>query len=160
MATDVFMKIDGIEGESTDSKHKDEIEVRSFSWAETNAATGASGGGRGAGKVSMSDLVITKDVDKSTPKLALACATGEHIPEATLTVRRAGGEQQEYLTIKLADCFVTSYQMSGSDGGVVPSESFSLNYTKIEWEYKPQNPDGTLAAAQVTGFDIGLGTKK
>lgn len=159
MASDMFLKLDGIEGESTDSKHKGEIEVRSWSWAETNAATGASGGGRGAGKVSMSDLVITKDVDKSTPKLALACATGEHISQATLTVRRAGGEQQEYFEITLTDCLVTSYQMSGADGGGVPSESLSLNYTKIEWQYKPQNPDGTLAAAQKTGYNTAEGER-
>lgn len=160
MASDMFLKLEGIPGESTDSKHKEEIEVLSWSWGETNAATGASGGGRGAGKVSMSDIVISKEVDKSTPKLALACATGEHVPEAVLTVRRAGGEQQEYLQIKLTDCLVTSYQMSGSNGGGVPSESFSLNYTKIEWQYKPQKPDGTLDSPQVTGYDLAGREKK
>src|SRR5688500_16372886 len=97
---DYFLKVDSIEGESTDDKHKNEIDVESWSWGETNSGTHATGGGGGAGKVSMQDFNFTMRVCKATPKLMLACANGQHIKEATLTCRKAGTEQQEYLKIK------------------------------------------------------------
>lgn len=95
-AVDYFLKLDGIKGESQDSKHKDEIDVESWSWGETQSGTHAGGGGGGAGKVSMQDFHFVMKVNKSSPKLLQACASGEHIKEALLTCRKAGKEQQEY----------------------------------------------------------------
>jgi type VI secretion system secreted protein Hcp len=157
-AVDYFLKIDGIEGESTDDRHKGEIEILSFSWGETNAGTHAAGGGGGAGKVSMQDIHFTMKMNKASPKLFLACATGEHIKEAVLVARKAGGDQQEYLKVKFTDLLVSSYQTGGSSGDV-PTDSFSLNFSKIEFEYKPQNPDGTLGAPVKAGYDLKLNKK-
>src|SRR3954463_7879854 len=96
-AVDYFLKIDGIQGESTDSKHKNEIDIESWSWGQTNAGSHAYGGGGGAGKVSMHDFSFTMRTNKASQKLFLACASGQHIKEALLTCRKAGKEQQEYL---------------------------------------------------------------
>src|SRR5690348_9578917 len=141
-AVDYFLKIDGIEGESQDAKHKAEIDVQSWSWGETNMGTSAAGGGSGAGKVHMQDFHFTMHVNKSAPKLLLACASGQHIPKATLTCRKAGTDQQEFLVINFTDLLVSSYQTGGSSGGeVIPVDQISLNYSKIEYEYKEQKAD-------------------
>jgi type VI secretion system secreted protein Hcp len=145
---DYFLKLEGIDGESTDSKHKNEIDLESWSWGETQSGTFASGGGGGAGKVAMQDFHFVMRVNKSSPKLLLACATGDHIPSAILTCRKAGKEQQEYLKVTLADCLVSSFQTGGSGGSdIVPTDQVSLNFAKIEYEYKEQKADGTLGGA-------------
>jgi type VI secretion system secreted protein Hcp len=84
----------------------------------------------------------------------LSCATGEHIPNATLVCRKAGGEQQEYLTVKFTDVLISSYQTSGSSGDDVPMDQCALNFDKIEFEYKPQKPDGTLDSPVKTGYNL------
>lgn len=153
MASDYFLKIDGIDGESTDDKHKGEIEVLSYSWSETQTGTHGAGGGGGAGKVSMSDFSFMMQANKASPKLMLACATGDHIKTAKLTLRKAGGEQQEYMSITFSDVLVSSYN-TGGGGGEIPNESITLNFGKVEFEYKPQKPDGTLDAPIKTGYDL------
>lgn len=156
---DYFLKIEGVDGESTDNKHKNEIDVLSWSWGETNAGTHVGGGGGGAGKVSMQDFHFVMHVNKSSPKLMLACASGEHIPKAVLTCRRAGKEQQEYLQITFTDLLVSSYQTGGSAGDVVPVDQISLNFAKIEHSYKPQKADGTLDSPVKTGWDLKKNSK-
>src|SRR5438309_7879006 len=102
MATvDYFLKIDGVDGESTDDTHKKEIELESFSFGATNAGSFSSGGGGGTGKVAMNDFHFVKKVDKASAKLFTACCTGEHFKDATLVCRRAGKDQQEFLKIVL-----------------------------------------------------------
>ena len=158
MASDYFLKIDGIDGESTDDKHKGEIEVLSYGWGENQTGTHGSGGGGGAGKVTMSDFNFVMLANKSSPKLMLACATGDHIKNAKLTLRKAGGEQQEYMTITFSDVLVSSYH-TGGGGGEIPNESITLNFGKVEFEYKPQKPDGTLDSPVKTGYDLKLNKK-
>lgn len=151
---DYFLKADGIDGESADSKHKGEIELESFSWGEHQTGTAASGGGMGAGKVAMQDLHAVMKVNKASPKLLLACAAGEHIKKAVLTCRKAGTDQQEYLKITLSDCLVSSYQTGGNQTTLVPTDQFALNFAKIEFEYKEQKADGTLGGPVKTGWDL------
>jgi type VI secretion system secreted protein Hcp len=159
-AVDYFLKLDGIDGESYDSKHKAEIDVSSWSWGESQAGTMAGGGGGGAGKVHMQDFHFTMTVNKATPKLILACASGEHIKKATLTCRKAGTDQQEFLIYTFSDLLVSSYQTGGSGGSdVVPVEQISLNYAKVEIEYKEQKADGTLAGGIKAGWDLKLNKK-
>jgi type VI secretion system secreted protein Hcp len=153
-AADYFLKIDGIEGESQDSKHKGEIEIQSFSFGATQTGSFAAGGGGGAGKVSMQDFHFTVPVNKSSPKLMLACASGQHIKKAVLTVRKAGKEQQEYLKYTFSDILVSSYQTGGGGGDVMPVDQISLNFAKIEQEYKEQKADGTLAGSVKAGWDL------
>ena len=96
MAADFLLMIDGIKGESIQDKHKDEIEIESFSWGATQQGAHGGGGGGGAGKVSFQDLHFTSRVGKHSPLLVKACATGQHIKKALLTVRKSGGSQEEY----------------------------------------------------------------
>jgi type VI secretion system secreted protein Hcp len=152
-AVDFFLKLDGIEGESHDDKHKNEIDLSSWSWGESQSGSHSAGGGGGAGKVSMQDFHFVMKMNKATPKLMLACANGEHIKHATLTCRKAGKEQQEYLKIKMSDVLVSSYQ-TGGHGEIVPTEQIKLNFSKIEFEYKPQKPDGTLDSPVKAGYDL------
>ena len=154
MAVDFFLKIEGIAGESSDDKHKDEIELQSWSWGEAQTGTASLGSGMGAGKVQMQDFNFVMEVSKASPKLLLACASGEHIKSAILTCRKAGKEQQEYLKIKFSDILVSSFQTGGSAGQEVPIDQISLNYTKIEYGYSPQKPDGTLDAEIKSGWDL------
>jgi type VI secretion system secreted protein Hcp len=149
---DFFLKIDGIQGESQDKTHKNEIQLDSFSWGEVNSGTAAMGGGGGAGKVSMQDFHFVMKVNKASPKLLLACATGEHIKNAVLVCRKAGKEQQEYLKITFTDLLISSFQTGGAD--VLPTDQTSFNFSKIEYEYKEQKADGTLGGAVKVGYDI------
>jgi type VI secretion system secreted protein Hcp len=153
-AVDYFLKIQGIEGESGDHAHKGEIQVESWSWGETQSGSMSFGGGGGAGKVSMNDFHFVMRNCKASPKLFLACATGEHFKEALLTARKAGKQQQEFLKVKFTDCLVSSYQTGGSaQGDVLPMDQVSLNFAKIDLEYKEQKPDGSLGGAVKAGYD-------
>jgi type VI secretion system secreted protein Hcp len=155
MAVDLFLKIDGIPGESVDKVHKDEIELESFSWGETNEGAGhPGGGGGGAGKVQIQDLHVVTHVNKASPTLMLACATGKHLKQAVLTARKAGKGQQEFLVFKFSDVLVSSYQIGASAGADLPIDQVSFNFAKIEMEYRPQKPDGTLDAGVKAGWDI------
>ncbi len=157
-AVDFFLKIDGIPGESKDSKLKDHIQVESWSWGESNTGSNAVGGGGGGGRVSMQDFHFTMLMNKASPKLMRACAAGDHIKEAKLICRKAGGEQLEYLHITLSDLLVSSYQTGGSSGsGVLPIDQVSLNFTKIKVEYKEQNETGKLGGGIVGGYDLKAG---
>jgi type VI secretion system secreted protein Hcp len=154
-AVDYFLKIDGIEGESADSKHKGEIQLESWSWGEHQSGTHSAGSGGGAGKVSMQDFHFVMKINKASPKLMLACATGEHIKKALLTCRKAGKEQQEFLKVELEGLLVSSYQTGGSGhSDIVPTDQIALNFTKILFEYKEQKADGTLGAPTKAGYDL------
>jgi len=152
--TDYYLKIEGIPGESEDSKHKNEIELLSWSWSESNSGSHSSGAGGGAGKVAMGDFSFMMLANKASPKLMLNCATGQHVPTAVLTARKAGGDQQEYLKITLSDVLISSYQTGGSQGDVIPADSVTLNFAKIEFEYKPQMRDGTMGSPVKVGYDL------
>jgi type VI secretion system secreted protein Hcp len=113
------------------------------------------GGGGGAGKASFNDFHFTMKVNKSTPKLMLACANGEHIKKAVLTCRKAGKDQQEFLKYTFTDLLVSSYQSGGNGAGdVVPIEAISINYSKCEVSYKEQKADGTLGGEVKAGWDL------
>jgi type VI secretion system secreted protein Hcp len=157
-AADFLLEIDGIKGESTDHKHAGTIEVESFSWGESNHGSMAAGGGGGAGKVVFQDLHFTSRVSKASPLLAKACANGAHIKKAILFVRKSGGDQQDYYKVVLEDLLVSSYQSGGSAGSSsLPTDQFSMNYTKIEFSYSPQKSDGSLEGPVVFKYDQKVG---
>jgi type VI secretion system secreted protein Hcp len=148
----MFIKIKDIPGESKDRSHSNEIDILSLLWS--NAVQSSRAGV--AGKASPGDLLsVTKYIDKSTPKLFEALATGKHLDEATLVVRKAGSTPVEYLKYTLQDVMVTSYSTGGS--GDRPTESISFNYGKIEVQYTELNADGTPGKVTVQGWDY---TKK
>jgi type VI secretion system secreted protein Hcp len=151
---DYFLKLDGVDGESAQKGHEKEIELLSWSWGESNAGTSGTGGGGGAGKVSMQDFHFVMKMNVSSSKLFIACATGEHIASATLTCRKAGGTQQNFLKIKFTDLLVSSYQTGGSaHGDVVPTDQISLNFSKI------QLAKGITKPAGQAGYDLKAGVK-
>jgi type VI secretion system secreted protein Hcp len=154
-AIDYFIKLDGIEGESTDSKHKNEIDVESWSWGATHSGGTRPGGGAGAGKVSVQDFHFVMRLNKASVGLARACVTGRHIKEATLSARKAGKGQQDHLTYKFYDILVSSYQTGADEEtDVLPTDAVSLNFAKIEVAYRPQKTDGSLAAAVTFKYDL------
>ena len=155
MAVDMFLKLEGIKGESLDDKHKDEIEVLSWSWGATNSGTAGRPGGGSPSKVNIQDLSITKRYDKSSPQLFLRCARGQHIATATLSVRKAGRrDQDDYLKITMTDVMVSSYQTGVASGGDAPADSVSFNFAKVEIRYRPQTPDGSVAGPVTACWNI------
>src|SRR5262249_22133367 len=131
---DYFLKIEGIEGESKDAEHKGEIDILAVSWGAMQSGSFAYGGGGGSGKVHMQDFHFSMGPNKASPKLFLACATGQHIPKAVLTQRKAGKDQQEYLKITMSDLIVSSYVTNSSTsatGAPITVEQVSLNFSKI-----------------------------
>src|SRR5689334_9701827 len=112
----MFMKLEGIKGEAKDKVHKDEIDVLAWSWGMSNSGSAHTGGGAGSGKVNVQDLSFTKYIDLSSTSLMLSCATGKHIPTATLVVRKAGENPLEYLTVIMTECLITAVSTGGSGG--------------------------------------------
>jgi type VI secretion system secreted protein Hcp len=152
VAADIFAKIGDIKGESLDAKHKGEIEILSWSWGVTNFAK-VTGSGGAAGKASFHDLSFTHKIDKASPLLLKGCATGQHLKEATITHRKAGKDQQEFLIIKMNDVLITAVTDDDSEesGGL---ETVSLVFSKVDLEYRPQKADGSLDAGIHFKYDI------
>src|SRR6185295_20106647 len=123
---DYFLKIEGVDGESTDDKHKGEIELESWSFGGTNAGSFNSGGGGGTGKVALQDFNFVKKTDKASAKLFTACCTGEHLKKVTLTCRKAGKDQQEFLIVEMTSAIVSSYQTGGTaSSDIIPMDQVS-----------------------------------
>jgi type VI secretion system secreted protein Hcp len=151
-----FLKIEGIAGDSTDAKHKGEIEVESFSWGVTQATAPGPGGGGGAGRPAFEDLNVVTPFSRASPQLMQACATGEHLRSAVLTGRRSGGKAQfEYMTLTLSDVLVSAYRSgAASADAVVPSDAFSLAYAELQIEHRAQAPTGAAGESTLAGFDV------
>ena len=155
MASDFLLEIDGIKGESGDSKHKECVEVGSFSWGASNTGAHAAGGGGGTGKVNFHDISFTAEVNAASPELMLACAEGRPIKKAVLYVRKqGGGAQQNYYTITFEGVIVSAYHSGGGGKNVTPLDHFTLNFAKLAYEYKPQKEDQSLGSAVKTGWDL------
>jgi type VI secretion system secreted protein Hcp len=151
MAVDYFLKLDGIPGESTDAKHKGEIDVLAFSWGVSGSKS--TGGGGGAGKAVFEDLLVVARTSKASPKLWLACASGQHIKSAVLTCRKPGKTPFEFLTITLTDVLVSSYEIDGSDEEL-PLDQVALAFAKVETAYTPQDPTGKAQPPVKAGWDV------
>src|SRR6476620_3402960 len=153
MASDIFAKIGDIKGESLDDKHKGEIEVLSWSWGVSNAGEMRGGSGGGEGKASFHDLSFTHNIDKASPVLLQSCATGVHLKEATITHRKAGKGQQEFLVVKMNDVIITSVTNQDVNAGNTV-ETVTLAFAKVDLEYKPQKADGSLDAGIHFKYDL------
>lgn len=149
MAVDIFLKIEGVKGESMIQDHEGEIDVLAWSWGLTQTGTMHHGGGAGAGKVDIQDISFTKYVDKASPNLIRACCNGEHFAEAVLLVRKAGKDPLDYFKVTMSPVLITSVSTGGSGGEEKLTENVSLNFAKMEVGYTPQKEDGT-GDAEVT----------
>jgi type VI secretion system secreted protein Hcp len=155
MATDYFLDLKGIKGEAQDKAKKGWIDIFSWSFGASQSGSGGHvGGGSGAGKVNMHDITVTKRTDTASSDLFLKCANGKHYDEATIVSRKAGEKPLEFLTIKLQQVFVSSYNLGGSHGDDTPTESITLNFAKIQMEYQVQKPDGSGSKAGDMGWDV------
>ncbi len=155
---DSFLKLEGIPGDATADGHQDEIELLGWNFGGSNSGGfGVSGPGGGAGKVQVNDFVFTMHADKSAPKLFEAMASGKHITKATLSVRKAGGKAVDFLKWEMDNILVSSFHTTGN--GVLPSVEISLNFAKIQAEFKTQSNTGDAGGSVKAGFDLQKGTK-
>jgi type VI secretion system secreted protein Hcp len=159
MAADMFLKLEGVDGESKDDSHKKEIDVLSWSWGASQSGTGHVGGGSGAGKVSVQDLSVTKYVDSASHLLLLDCCNGQHIKKGTLVVRKAGATPLEYIKLTMEDIIVSNIHTGGSGGEDRLTETITLNFSKFKYEYTPQKSDGSGDGTKETGWDIAANKK-
>jgi type VI secretion system secreted protein Hcp len=160
MAVDMFINIDGIKGESKDSKHKGEIDVLAWSWGLSNSGTFHMGGGGGAGKCSMQDLSFTKYVDAGSADLQLACANGKHLKSAKLVVRKAGENPLEYIIIELTELLVTSVSTGGSGGEDRLTENVTLNFEEVHFTYWTQDDKGKKGDSTEYKYNMAENVKK
>ncbi|MDE2119116.1 MAG: type VI secretion system tube protein Hcp [Betaproteobacteria bacterium] len=155
MAQDIFLKLEGVNGESQDADHKDEIELLSWSWGMHQSGAMHSGSGGGAGKADVSDFEFHHRLDRASPNLMRMCLTGKHIAKACLTVRKSGGQALDYLKLTMEDVLVTRVEpsMSGSDAAQ-GNERVCLSFARVTQEYKVQNAQGGSGGAVSAGYDL------
>lgn len=160
-ATDYFLKIEGIDGESTDERHADWIEVLSFSWGVSQPRA-RSGMGAAGGRAAFQDFSVVKTLDKSSPTLMNACASGRHIKFLQLSLARTD-QPADYFTLKFEDCIVSSQKLNGTDeanefaevvSNSLPLEQVGFTYGKIEMAYRQTREDGTLDDAVHESWDL------
>lgn len=151
MAVDYFLKLDGIDGESADDKHKNEIQIMSWSWGASQVSSVSGTGGSGAGKADLSDFSIMAYFDKSTPKFFKSITTGQHIKTGTMSAIKSGADGKPYLKVDFQEMFVTSLQISGSSE--VPTVSLSFSYNEIKIDYSTQNEQGNVTSTGAVTYN-------
>jgi type VI secretion system secreted protein Hcp len=149
----IYVKIEGITGESKDSKHKGWVDVLDFSYRVSQSTSVFTGGGGGVGKADFAPLAFTHFYDRASPVLFGFCAAGKHIPKVLISACKAGGKQEEFLRITLSDVVLTHVEPGGTSGSM-PAESVGMAYSKIEAEAREQNADGSMGAAVAAGWDV------
>jgi type VI secretion system secreted protein Hcp len=151
VASDIFMRIDDIEGESTDRQHPGWIEVlnNKLGLKQRIASTPSSAGGATAGKADFKTFNFIRPVDKASPRLALVCAAGTHIDEILVEECRAGGERVRYMAYRLRNCIIKRVMLIG--GGIFPMELVDVDYGQIEWAYTQQSRSGGRPVGEVAG---------
>lgn len=154
MAMDAYLKIEGVEGEATAKDFQNQIDLYSFSWGVSNPANAGMGTGLGAGRATLSSFNLMKKTDKASPGLFQACCSGKHFEKATVSMRKAGGEQVVFLKYEFSTIFIESVQWSGSSGGDdVPTESLSFAFEKVDIEYFPQAAKGSTEGKVAASWD-------
>ncbi len=151
MAVDYFLKLDGIDGESADEKHKSEIQIMSWSWGASQVSSVSGTGGSGAGKADLSDFSIMTFFDKSTPKLFKSICAGTHIKTGTMSAIKSGADGKPYLKVDFKELFVSSLQISGSSE--IPTVSLSFSYNEIKIDYSTQNEQGNVTSTGAVTFN-------
>ncbi|WP_062064915.1 Hcp family type VI secretion system effector [Cellvibrio sp. OA-2007] len=151
---DFFIKIEGIAGESKDSKHAGQIDVLNWGYAVSQSSSANTGGGGGVGKAHFSELVFTHYIDKSTPNLMKYCASGKHVPSVELSCCKVGDGQQEYMKVVMTDVLITHVRPTGDSSSPRVMEEVGLSYSTIKVEVKEQNANGSMGAAVTGAWDV------
>ena len=155
MAVDMFLKLGDIKGESIDDKHKDEIEILSFSFGVSQTLVTGGGGGGGTGKVQMQDFRVVKNVDTASPDLFDAVCSGKHIQEGVFTVRRAGHKESgDFYKVSFENVLISSVGPGGNTNESVPMEQLSLNFASVKIEVRRQSTRGTLGPWETTQCNL------
>lgn len=154
--SDIYLKIDTIEGESDAVGFEKQMQIMNYSFGAMQAGTARTGTGMGSGKVSFGDFSFNIENGKASAQLLLACSKGNHIPQAILSQRKAGGDGNPYTFLKITfgDLIISSFQTGASNGSGLPVEGISFNFTNITYEYFQQKPDGTVALTNTVSYDI------
>jgi type VI secretion system secreted protein Hcp len=143
-AVDIFAKFDGMRGESLDERHREWIDVLSYSWGASSSGSFQSGGGGGAGKVNFQDFNFTKMYDASSAKLLESLAKGTHLKEGLFDLVQVGGKIDDpFLQYKFTDVLITSYQVGS--GGDFPTETVSFTFGEVETRYRKQDEKGGMS---------------
>lgn len=160
MASNIFIKIEGVEGESAQEGFEKQIEVASISWGVSNTTHNVMGGGHSSGKAEFADVQLSKVLDKASPVMMKLCATGTHKKDAVITfLKSTGGPKPEpFLIVTLTAVYVKSLTLSASGDSPVPYESVGLAYEQIKFEYSAQDKTGKLTKA--ASFDYNLKAAK
>jgi type VI secretion system secreted protein Hcp len=154
MPLEMFLKLTGIEGESSDAKHKGEIDVLAWSWGLSQETSSPTGGGGGAGRVKIENISIEKLVDLASPLLLSFGAAGKHITDGTLTTRKAGKASTDFLVFKMTDVIVTSVHIAATTDANQSTESITLSFGKVEFDYRATKPDGSLGPEKSFKWDV------
>ena len=151
--SEIFIKIEGITGESKDAKHKGWIDAINLSYGVSQSSSMSSGGGGGVGRADFKGLVCSHFLDRASPALFKYCAAGKHVPTVEVSVCKSGGGQQEFVHIVLSDVLVTSVEPGGAAGDML-AETVCLSYSKIVIEVKEQSASGSMSATVSSGWNV------
>jgi type VI secretion system secreted protein Hcp len=153
-----FLKLDGIAGESADAKHKEQIELVSFTWGATQTVRAPGGGGGGAGKAQLKQFEFLMRVNKASPQVFLAVMSGRHLKEASLSITRGAAKAAlDWLKIKFSDVLITSYEQAGDEDG--PHELVAFDFAKVELSVTPQTGPGGQVTPVTAGWDVAKNVK-
>jgi type VI secretion system secreted protein Hcp len=151
MAVDYYLKLDQIDGESSDDKHKNEIQLMSWSWGAAQVSSVAGTGGSGAGKADLSDFSVMTYFDKATPKFFKSICAGTHVKTGTMSAIKSGADGKPYLKVDFKEMFVTNLSISGSSE--IPTVSISFSYNEIKIDYSTQNEQGNITSTGAVTFN-------
>ena len=152
---EMFLRLDGVKGESLDQTHSDEIELKKWDWTTSNHVKWDLNQGGQSTKVDVKEITIEKICDKAAVILYQCCVTGKHIPTARITCRKNDGDQKvEYLTVDLKDIMVSEVAWNGDGGEQMLPETVKLSFAEFKLNYSVQADAGTAAGATSFGFHI------
>jgi type VI secretion system secreted protein Hcp len=149
-----FLRVDGVQGDSADARHRGEIELLSWSLGLTTPVAATSAGAAATvGRADFQPLRVTQRIDRAVPALVQIGASGRHVQSAVLSCRRPGREAADYLKITLQDVLVSGVRL-GDSADAPPGAEITLAYGRISIEYRQQMPDGSLGPAAIGGWDV------
>ncbi|MFM0647724.1 type VI secretion system tube protein Hcp [Paraburkholderia bryophila] len=154
MSVDMYMRVDGVTGESKDANHKGWIDIQSYSWGAAQPGNMATGSGGGIGKASFQDLEVETFMDKAAPAILKYCANGRHLPQVEVSVCKAGGAQIEYLRITLSEVLVTSVLQGAARTSEAVQVTYAFQAAKVRKQYWEQTDQGNRGGESVLAWDV------